>query len=69
MPAYPGMLVASGSFTSAGTAKEIELRSDFDFFETENHTQMATTQATGRGVLFNWRRGYAAGSCTPGPWD
>lgn len=52
-------LVASGSFTSDGTAKNIPLRSDFDFFETENHTQMATTQGTGRGVVFNWRRGYA----------
>jgi len=55
-------LVASGSFTSDGNAKNIPLRSDFDFFETENHTQMATTQATGRGVVFNWRRGYAADS-------
>lgn len=51
--------LASGSFTSDGNAKIIELRSDFDFFEVENHTQMATTQATGRGVLFQWRRGYA----------
>lgn len=38
------------------------LRSDFDFFETENHTQMATTQNPGRGVVFQWRRGYADGS-------
>lgn len=52
-------LVASGNFTSAGTVKDIALRSDFDFFETENHTQAATTQATGRGVMFQWRRGYA----------
>ena len=54
-------LVASGSFTSDGTAKNIALRSDFDFFETINDTQMATTQATGRGVVFNWRRGFADG--------
>ncbi len=54
--------IASGSFTSDGTAKQIPLRSDFDFFETENHTQMATTQTTGRGVEFTWRRGYADGS-------
>ena len=52
-------LVASGSFTSDGTAKDIALRSDFDYFETENHTQMATTQATGRGVFFRWYNGYA----------
>lgn len=54
-----GQLVASGSFTSTGAAKIIPLRSDFDYFETENHTQMATTQATGRGVMFRWYRGYA----------
>ncbi len=55
-------LVASGNFTSDGTAKDIALRSDFDFFEVENHTQMATTNATGRGVLFQWRKGYATDS-------
>lgn len=55
-------LVASGNFTSTGVAKDIPLRSDFDFFEVENHTQAATTQATGRGVLFQWRLGYAADS-------
>lgn len=55
-------LVASGNFTSAGTAKNIPLRSDFDYFEVENHTQMATTQATGRGVFFRWYRGYADNS-------
>lgn len=54
-----GQLVASGSFTSTGAAKIIPLRSDFDYFETENHTQMATTQSTGRGVMFRWYRGYA----------
>lgn len=52
-------VVASGNFTSAGTVKNIPLRSDFDYFEVENHTQMATTQATGRGVMFRWYKGYA----------
>lgn len=52
-------LVASGSFTSDGTAKNIALRSDFDFFEAVNDTQMATQQNPGRGVVFNWRRGFA----------
>lgn len=55
-------LVASGSFTADGNAKDIALRSDFDYFETENHTQMATTQTTGRGVFFRWYNGYAADS-------
>jgi len=56
-----GQIVASGSFTSDGTAKEIPLRSDFDFFETTNYTQMATTQTPGRGVKFTWNRGLADG--------
>ena len=55
-------LVASGSFTSDGTAKTIPLRSDFDYFECENHTQMATTQNPGRGVFFRWYNGYASDS-------
>ena len=54
--------MASGKFTSTGVMKEIVLRSDFDFFETENHTQMARTDTPGRGVEFRWRNGYAAGS-------
>jgi hypothetical protein len=55
-------LVASGSFTSDGSRKDIPLRSDFDFFQVENHTQMATTQTPGRGVVFEWKRGYAENS-------
>lgn len=55
-------LIASGSFTSAGVAKNIALRSDFDVFRVWNYTQSATTQATGRGCKFEWQRGLAAGS-------
>jgi hypothetical protein len=54
-------LIASGSFTSAGVAKNIALRSDFDVFRVWNYTQSATTQATGRGCKFEWQRGLAAG--------
>jgi len=57
-----GQVIASGSFTSAGVAKNIALRSGFDVFETTNRTQLATTQATGRGVKFGWQLGYAADS-------
>jgi len=57
MPGY--QVVASGSFTSDGTAKNIALRSDFDVFEVLNQTQIATTQATGRGCKFEWQRGMA----------
>ena len=54
-------LIASGSFTSDGAKKLIALRSDFDVFRVWNRTQAATTQATGRGVKFEWQRGQAAG--------
>jgi len=53
--------IASGSFTSDGSAKQIALRSDFDIFRVLNETQSATTQATGRGCAFEWRRGMADG--------
>lgn len=49
-------VIARGSFTSDGTKKEIALRSDFDIFRVKNHTQIATTQATGRGVIFEWNK-------------
>ena len=52
-------LIASGSFTSDGSAKDIALRSDFDIFRVLNRTQSATTQATGRGCKFEWQRGLA----------
>lgn len=54
-----GQLVASGRFTSDGSAKDIVLRSDFDFMRVVNFTQQATTQATGRGIQFEWQRGLA----------
>lgn len=53
--------IASGSFTSDGTAKQIALRSDFDVFRVWNQTQTATTQATGRGCRFEWQRGLTDG--------
>lgn len=60
MPDY--QLVASGSFTSDGTAKQIALRSDFNVFRTYNYTQAATTQSTGRGCHFEWLKGMADGT-------
>lgn len=55
-------VIASGSFTSAGAAKNIALRSDFDVFRVWNYTQSATTQTTGRGCKFEWQRGMADGA-------
>ena len=53
-------VVASGKFTSDGSAKDIVLASDFDLFVVRNQTQIATTQATGRGVKFEWQKGLAS---------
>lgn len=47
-------LINQGSFLSAGTAVNINLPSSADYFKTINMTQLATTQATGRGVMFEW---------------
>lgn len=47
-------LITQGSFTSAGVAVNINLPSSADYFVTKNLTQLATTQATGRGVMFEW---------------
>lgn len=55
-------IIQSGTFTSDGTAKQLNIRSDVDWMEVENYTQLATTQATGRGVIFRWYRGMAAGT-------
>ena len=54
-------LIATGSFTSDGAIHNIPLRSDFDLFRVLNRTQAATTQGTGRGCEFEWRRGQADG--------
>jgi hypothetical protein len=55
-------IIQSGTFTSDGSAKQINIRSDVDWMEVENYTQMATQQGTGRGVIFRWYRGMAAGT-------
>lgn len=57
MPDY--QVIASGSFTSDGSAHDVVLRSDFDVMEVINQTQSATTQGTGRGCKFEWVRGFA----------
>ena len=47
-------LMASGVFTSDGSAKIIDLPGSADYMEVENRTQAATTQTPGRGVKFRW---------------
>lgn len=46
--------INGGSFTSAGAGVRIPLPSSADYFRVQNLTQLATTQATGRGVMFEW---------------
>lgn len=57
-----GTIIQQGSFTSDGTSTILEIRSDIDWMATLNDTQWSTTQATGRGVKFEWQRGLSAGS-------
>lgn len=47
-------IVNQGSFASTGVPVNIPLPSGCDYFKTYNLTQMATEQATGRGVMFEW---------------
>lgn len=55
-------IIQQGKFTSDGTATQIAIRSDVDWMEVINYTQMATQQTPGRGVKFEWQRGMAAGT-------
>lgn len=57
-----GSIIQSGSFTSDGNVKLLDIRSDLDLMEVFNFTQMATQQTPGRGVKFNWQRGFADGT-------
>ena len=52
--------IITGSFVADGNAKTLPIRCDVDYMEVINYTQMATQQATGRGVKFEWYRGMAA---------
>lgn len=57
-----GTIIQQGSFTSDGTVKELDIRSDVDWMEVWNYTQMATQDTPGVGVQFYWQRGMAAGT-------
>lgn len=54
--------IQRGSFTSDGTTKQINLPNGATYFRAQNMTQAATTQATGRGVNFEWFPSMAADS-------
>jgi hypothetical protein len=53
-------IMTQGSFTSTGLGQKINLPSSADYFRVQNLTQLATTQATGRGVMFEWYNGLTA---------
>lgn len=55
-------VIQSGSFTSTGVVKDLEIRSDLDWIEVDNFTQQGTQQTPGRGVYFKWYRGMDNGS-------
>src|SRR5271170_2038639 len=47
-------LLVQGSFQSTGIAVNIPIPASADYFVVFNQTQAATTQATGRGIKFEW---------------
>lgn len=53
-------IVTQGNFTSAGVGVKIPLPSSADYFLVKNLTQLATTQATGRGFQFEWYKDLVA---------
>ena len=53
-------IIDQGSFVSDGAGKKINLPSSADYFKVMNLTQLATQQATGRGVMFEWYKDLVA---------
>ncbi len=47
-------MLAQGAFVSTGAAVNIPVPASSDYFVVFNQTQAATTQATGRGIKFEW---------------
>lgn len=50
----PFTILTQGSFVSTGVGVKVNVPSSADYFVTYNLTQLATTQATGRGFKFEW---------------
>lgn len=51
-----------GSFVSDGTTKILQIRSDVDYINVYNLTQMAADQTTAVGVQYYWQRGFPSGA-------
>lgn len=54
-----GITLQQGKFTSDGTAKDLNIRSDVDWMTVYNYTQAATQATPGVGVQYYWQRGMA----------
>lgn len=55
-------IIQQGRFTSDGTARTLQLRSDIDWMEVYNYTVADDdTQTTAVGVQYYWQRGFADG--------
>lgn len=52
-------IIQQGRFTSDGTSKIIQLRSDIDWMEVYNLTIADAAQTTAVGVQYYWQRGFA----------
>ncbi len=55
-------VIQQGRFTSAGTAKTLQIRSDLDWLKVYNITVAAASQTTAIGVSYYWQRGFPAGA-------
>lgn len=55
-------ILQQGRFTSDGTAKYLQIRSDVDWMKVYNVTQAAASQTTAVGVAYYWQRGFADGA-------
>ena len=56
-----GTLLLQDTFVSDGTNKTIELPGNADYFVVKNITQSGAQQTSGRGVAFEWFKGFANG--------
>ena len=54
-----GTIVQQGRFTSDGSAKVLQVRSDIDWMEVVNYTIADANQTTAVGVAYSWQRGMA----------
>jgi len=55
-------IIQQGRFTSAGTAKTLQIRSDVDWMKVYNITVAAASQTTAVGVEYYWQRGFPDGA-------